>query len=102
MIGNTWWNHRQARQAAKHLQRSLSLLESTAAICDPKHDDHHHPITALKRAANEAKLARRTIEELPNLSFTTQSRFFRLFEWLEECTDYAAESIGYEEYDAAL
>jgi hypothetical protein len=76
-------------------------LESATVACDSSPGDHHAPTQALKRAASEAKLARKTIEELPDLSFTTQSRFFRLFEWLEECMDYAGESMGYEEYEAA-
>ena len=100
MVGTSWWNNRRARQAARHLQQSLALLESTAAALDFTQEDRH-PTAVLKRAVGEAKLARKTIEELPSLSFTTQSRFFRLFEWLEECMDYAAESIGYEEYAAA-
>jgi hypothetical protein len=101
MIRTSWWMNRRAKTAANNLQRGLMLVEATADACSERQDKPEIPSAPLRQAKTRIKTARRLIEELDTLSFNDQSRFFRQFEQLEECLDYAAESIVYEEFGAA-
>lgn len=101
MFRTSWWTNRRASQAAKCLQRALLFVESAAIECKATQDERALPTGTVRRAKACILSSRTTIEELATLSFTAQCRFFRLFEWLEECLDYAVESMVYEDPAAA-
>jgi hypothetical protein len=101
MFRTYWWFYRRARQAAKILQRALLLLETQVEACSAHQGSQALSGEPVRRAKAQIIQARRLIEDLPNLSFNAQSRFFRKFECLEECLDYAVESMLYEEFSAA-
>ncbi len=87
--------------AARQLQRALLLVESAFDTCELEPELGRNLTLPVKEAKSLVIQARRRIEELDILSFTIQSRLYRLFEWLEECMDYASESMVYEELGTA-
>jgi hypothetical protein len=101
MMGIGWMMRQRVRLAAKNLQLARILIEGALEICEAVGAQSQFAEGPVRRAKAHILTSRRQIEELPFLSLNGQSRFFRLFECIEEYLDYAGESIVYEECSAA-